>query len=83
MRTEEGITAVTVVVGTEDESVGRRCGWSQQIMAPWSGQGKDFERDHLNGAMVLQGMQREHLGSLQGAAKPPPCGGCATALVYF
>jgi hypothetical protein len=34
-------------------------------------------------ATVLQGMQGEDLGSLQGAASPPPCGGCATAPVYL
>jgi hypothetical protein len=52
-------------------------------MAPWSGQGKDFGRDHLNSGNGLQGMGGEHLGSLQGAASLPPCGGCATAPVYL
>ncbi len=47
-RTEEGIAAGTVVVGTEDESGWQRCRQSQQIMAPWLGWGKAFGQAHLN-----------------------------------
>ncbi len=71
-RTEGGIAAGTVVVGTEDESGRQRCGQSQQIMAPWLGQGKAFGRDHLNGGNGFTGNARRTFGLLAGGGSTAP-----------
>jgi hypothetical protein len=69
---EESIAATTVVVGTEDESGQQRCGQSQRIMAPQSGRGMAFGRDHLNGGDGFTGNVGRTLGLLAGGGFAAP-----------
>jgi hypothetical protein len=67
-RTEEGIAAATVVVGTDVEPGQQRSGWSQQKMAPWLGRGMA----HLHGGNSFTENAERTLGLFAGGGFAAP-----------